>query len=328
MNDFFASLHFAYPWVFILIPLPWLIYYLIPPAGFMTASVYAPALVKLWQQYAVTKGKSNGCQLNTATFHLLWLLLLCTAASPYRIISGPPVMASRHQLMIAVDISDSMMTRDIILPSQQKITRLEAADRFLQALFRDHSKDKAGLILFAESPYLVVPLTDDHKIISTFISRSYTGLAGNKTAIGNTIAFAVSHLIESEKNSQKARVNQTLLLITDGQNTAGIYSPFHAAGIAAESGIRVYTLGIGSASGEGGLDESSLKYIAAETQAKYIHIGQNHALKNLSELIGQLALATDEAPATLSRQWLYLWLLGMAFFTGCLWIFYFSGFKE
>ena len=328
MNDFFASFHLAFPWVFIFIPLPWLIYYLIPATGFMTASVHAPALVKLWQQYGMTEEKGDKCQLNTITFHLLWVLLLCTAASPYRIISEPPVITGRHHLMIAVDISDSMMTRDITLPSQQKVTRLKAADHFLQALFRRHSGDKTGLILFAESPYFVVPLTDDHKVINTFISRSYTGLAGNKTAIGDTIVFAVAKLIESEKNSQKKQVNRTLLLITDGQNTTGIYSPSHAAGLAAESGVRVYTLGIGSASGEGGLDESSLQYIATETQAKYLHIGQNHALKNLSELIGQLELTTDETPAKLSSQWLYPWPLGMAFLSGCFWIFHFLRFKE
>ena len=84
------------------------------------------------------------------------------------------------------------------------------------------------------------PLTFDRKTVRTLLNESAIGLAGQFTAIGDAIGLAVKRLRERDQK------NRVLILLTDGANTAGEVDPMQATRIAAESGLKIYTVGIGA----------------------------------------------------------------------------------
>ena len=105
--------------------------------------------------------------------------------------------------------------------------------------------DQIGIVIFAKDTFNLCPLTQDHRALETFIDRIDFDLAnGDATAIGMGLANAVNKLRASKAKSKVA------ILLTDGENNSGQIDPIRAAEVAKQFGVRVYTIGVGSASGE------------------------------------------------------------------------------
>jgi len=100
--------------------------------------------------------------------------------------------------------------------------------------------DRLGLILFGSKAYLQTPLTFDRKTVRTLLMETPLGIAGGKTAIGDAIGLAVKRLQSRPADSR------VLILLTDGQNNIGEVTPLQAAKIAAQEGVKIYTIGFGA----------------------------------------------------------------------------------
>jgi len=169
---------------------------------------------------------------------LLVFLIIIILARPQM---GRSFTESKHyglDIFLAVDTSQSMSALDMRW-NNQPVDRLEVLKHILETFVMKRDKDRLGLLVFGEKAYTQCPLTLDHGAILDLIKHLQIGMVGNATAIGSAMAVGIKRLKDLEAKSK------ILILMTDGQNTAGDISPEIATEMAEELGIKIYTIGIG-----------------------------------------------------------------------------------
>lgn len=172
---------------------------------------------------------------NLHWFNRLALALLIVAmARPQRLWTEEKVKADALDIVLAMDISPSMLSRDFE-PDRLAVAKQVAID-FVEK--RPH--DRIGLVAFSAEAFTQCPLTADKKVVQNFIRELTVGRLEDGTAIGMGLATALNRIKTSEAKSK------IVILLTDGENNAGDISPVQAAEIASTLGIRVYTVGIGT----------------------------------------------------------------------------------
>ncbi len=287
----------AWPWMLLALPLPWLARRLLPEArALQEAGLRVPAL----ERFALLRQRRASERLfdwRAWAAAVAWLLLILAAARPEFVGDELDVPVSGRNLMLAVDLSGSMDQKDFIL-GNTRVDRLTATKAVASDFITRREGDRIGLILFGERAYLQVPLTLDRETVKTLLLEAFIGLAGEKTAIGDAITLAVKRIHEQEQDAGE----QVLLLLTDGANTAGEVDPLKAAELAAQIGLKVYTIGIGAeqlevASLLGGrrqinpsadLDEETLTRIAELTGGDYFRARDTAGLQEIYRLVDEL----------------------------------------
>lgn len=286
----------AWPWLLFLLPLPFLIRLLprVKQASITTLDV--PFLKNMFASQQQTN-KHPWRWLNL----LLWLFLLLAVSRPQWVGEPIPLPIEGRDLMLAIDISGSMEQKDMQIGGQP-VDRLTAVKKVAGEFIERRTGDRIGLILFGENAYLQTPLTFDRKTVQTLLYEAAIGLAGKSTAIGDSIGLAVKKAREVENN------NRILIVLTDGQNTAGAIEPLKAAELAREEGLKIYTIGVGAdelvSNGFFGqrlinpsadLDEATLKRIAKITEGQYFRARNSQELEQIYQMLDELEpLAEDE----------------------------------
>ena len=238
---------FAWPWLLLAMPLPWLERRLLPPARGGDAALkvpYGPRLDAIAGRGTAMRARGIG-----PLAWLAWALLCVAAARPQQL--GEPVQPPQagRELMLAVDLSGSMSDEDMRL-GNDVVDRLTAAKAVLADFLDRRAGDRVGLIVFGQKAYALTPLTLDLDTVRQQLDDSVVGLAGRETAIGDAIGLAVKRL-----RARPAR-QRVLVLLTDGVNTAGLLEPIKAAQLARDEGVRVHTIAFG---GEVGGAHASLR---------------------------------------------------------------------
>ena len=310
------SLEFQWPWVFLLLPLPLLIVILLP-----RATAGAPAALRIPFFTALGSGISLQQQPHSRIWKLLaittWIILVIAAARPQLIGESIELPVTGRSLMLAVDISGSMDTRDMEI-NGRGITRLTAVKAVAGEFIERRKGDRIGLVLFGSQAYLQAPLTFDRKTVRTLLDEAQIGLAGQQTAIGDAIGLAVKRL------QKQPRKNRVLILLTDGANTAGNVDPPKAADLAAQEGIKIYTIGVGADTqlirtpfgiqqiGGSDLDEPSLKAIAKKTGGEYFRARDVTSLAKIYGLLDKIEPLSEDKLTYRPVDELYQWPLGLA----------------
>jgi Ca-activated chloride channel homolog len=264
----------AYRWVLLLLPLPFLVYWLLPTYkeerdsvrfSFFAAIVHATGLKA---SPGAVIPRSNLLQKILAP--LCWCLILLALARPQFV--EPPIekIQPARDLMLALDISQSMETPDFRTPDGKRIRRVDAVKQVVSSFIGKRVGDRIGLIVFGTSAYPVAPFTLDHNTCLEMLHQTESGMAGPQTVIGDAIGLAIKQF---ESSDAKQRV---LILLTDGNDTGSRMPPDKAAGIAKQRGILTHVVGLGDphATGEDKVDYASLKRIAAATGGQVFH-GEN-----------------------------------------------------
>lgn len=223
------------------------------------------------------------------------LLFWCGAASLIVALAGPEsIHRSRIYLSRGVDImfvldeSPSMFAADIapgkavqaaaLAQAPQPESRFQAAESVIREFVKHRENDPVGLVSFARDALLRIPPTLDYRSFLSILDQIKPGGLGNGTAIGMGLGVAVLNLHSS------IAPRKVIILLTDGENNAGEISPMEAAGLAADYGIRIYTIGIG------GSGEAPIRYIDPETGKEYIGYLRNAfdeaLLKGIAEKTG------------------------------------------
>jgi Ca-activated chloride channel family protein len=287
---------FAWAWIFLLAPLPWLLRAWLPPADSGEAALKISFLAEL----EGLSGRRARVRLpalrQQAPFALIWLLLLLACARPQWLGEPLPLPASGRDLLLAVDVSGSMDYADMLWEDQE-VSRL---------------------ILFGSRAYLQSPLTFDRQTVHTWLDEAQKNIAGPQTAIGDAIGLAVKRLRE---RPAKSRV---LVLVTDGANNGGEIDPLTAARLAAEEGITIYPIGIGADPEQGGvlgmlgfnpgidLDEPSLRAIAEATGGEYFRARDSQELQAIEATLDRLEPVAQKPTLARPTLPLYPWPLGLA----------------
>jgi len=308
-----AGFEFAWPWMVVALPLPWLWRRWLKPA--------APGQALHLPQPGVQLIKVLG---NTAhgivpwLMALAWLCLLTAAARPQWVGPLQAQQRSGRALMLAVDLSGSMRTQDMDLAGQP-VSRFEAVEAIAGDFIRRRSGDEMGLILFGSQAFLVTPLTYDLSAVRAQLQSAVVGLAGTETAIGDAIAVSVKRL---SAMPEQARV---LVLLTDGVNNSGNITPREAARAAKAAGVRIYTIGVGATqmtvpgffgnqliNPSADLDADMLTTIAQETGGQFFRATDGNELANAYRAIDALEPMPHQGPTLRPRHELFRWPLAAA----------------
>ncbi|MDO9320813.1 MAG: VWA domain-containing protein [Pseudomonas sp.] len=307
---------FTWPWIFLLAPLPWLLRRWLPVAESGEATLNVSFLPEL-EALAGRRARANlSAWQQQLPFALIWLLLLLAAARPEWVGEPLPLAASGRDLMVAVDVSGSMEQRDMQWQGQD-VDRLSLVKHLFSDFIEQRRGDRVGLILFGSQAYLQAPLTFDRHTVRTWLDEAVIGIAGKNTAIGDAIGLAVKRLRQRPANSR------VLILITDGANTAGAIEPLTATRLAAEQGVKIYTIGIGSDPDAGllsmfglnpgsDLDEPTLKAIATQTGGQYFRARDADELEEIKASLDQLEPVAQQATQARPALALYCWPLSAA----------------
>ncbi len=312
------NIEFASPWLLAALPLPILVAWLLPAAADTAgAALRLPFYNALHASMGEGRGSRSRWRLLLAS--LAWCCLVLAAARPQ--VLGDPVQlpVSGRDLLLAVDISGSMETADMLL-GKQVATRLAAVKYVAGDFIQRREGDRLGLILFGDQAYLQTPLTFDRNTASIQLDEAAIGLAGQRTAIGDAIGLAVKRLRDQPQE------NRVLILLTDGENTAGTVDPQKAADIAASSAVRIYTIGVGAdervVSGFFGkrrvanseLDEPALIAIAEKTGGQYFRARDIAGLEAIYRLLDELEPVSADEEVFRPVHELYMWPLATALF--------------
>jgi Ca-activated chloride channel family protein len=311
-------IHLAWPWLLLFLPLPWLVWRWWPPARQeVSDALFAPFAIGLADSSA-SSGVSSPARWRLGLASLMWLCLIAAAARPQWL--GEPVTMPQtgRNLMLAIDVSGSMETPDLAVDGSQA-TRLEAVKRVAGKFIDQRAGDRVGLVLFGTQAYLQSPLTFDHVTVRHFLEEAVIGVAGRETAIGDAIGLAVKRLREAPGGEA------VLILLTDGQNTAGVVRPQQAAALAAQTGLRIHTIGIGAdrmrvpgllgarmINPSADLDEATLKAIAQATGGRYFRARSREDLKDVYAQLDELEPVAGDSRVVRPITALYPWPLAAA----------------
>lgn len=324
---------FASPWTFLLV-LPWLaacwrVWRTARTKGviFASASTRFATVKPSWRQWC--------CALLPAVFLVGVLCLIIGAAGPRTQLARDVRASDALAVMMTVDISGSMSGLDLS-EGRDDVTRLDVVKQMFHTFVERRPDDLIGLVTFGGYASVRAPLTADHRALLHTLSgvripgaqgdtdergRRYTGDEA-QTAIGDGLAVSLLRLKDALPKTK------IVILLSDGENNAGAVTPLEAAKAAAELGVRVYTVGVGTtgvAKARGRdlwgrtvihnmwmtLDEGTLKQIAALTGGEYANVREPEQLEAFLEHISELETTRVERQvytryASHARLWLML----------------------
>jgi Ca-activated chloride channel family protein len=289
-------LELGFPLALAALPLPLLVLWLASPHREVVQAVRIP----FFEGASAGLDKGAGAVVQTRSWAqmafawTLWALVLVTLARPAWV--GEPVERTEaaRDIMLAVDISGSMGTRDFIGPDGARGSRLDGVKSVLDGFIAARKDDRIGLIVFGSAPYVLVPFTRDTEAARALLATLEPGMAGQNTMLGDAIGLAIRSFEASEV---EARV---LILLSDGTDTGSRMAPAKAADIAAQNGVVIDTIAVGdteAASDSEKVDIATLQQIA---EAAGGSLSRAEDAQSLSDIYARIDAAGARQGATVS----------------------------
>ncbi len=300
------------PWALFLLPLPLLVWWLVPPHRETAASVRLPFFDQVARAAGVepTVGSvvPRRSWPQTLVDVLVWCLIVVALARPQYV--EPPLEKTEPQrdILLALDLSQSMDTRDFAAPDGTSKARVDAVRTVVADFVAKRPGDRIGLIAFGDAPYPLAPFTMDHALVQTLVKGLLPGIAGPRTALGDSLGLGV-RMFEKTTVPQKV-----VILLTDGNDTASKMPPLKAADIARTKSILIHAIGIGNpdATGEDKLDTASLQKIAETTGGRYFFGGDQKQLQDIYDELDRITPQDQKQLSWRPRIELFHWPLSAA----------------
>jgi Ca-activated chloride channel family protein len=291
MINFFKNITFVHPYFLsLLLLVPILVFWYIRNQPGRYASMRMPAM----DNFSASSLRGRLQIVLPILRGLAFIALVFALARPQKTLRQEEVKAEGIDIMMAIDLSSSMLAQDF------DPNRLEASKRVAKDFISKRTFDRIGLVVFAGEAFTQCPLTTDHSVVQQFLAGLECGILEDGTAIGMGLATAVNRIKDSQVKSK------IVILLTDGVNNTGYVAPMQAAKIAQEFGVKVYAIGVGStgqtmapsARRRDGryvfnmvrveIDEALLNQIANMTGGKYYRATDEASLVNIYDTIDNL----------------------------------------
>lgn len=239
--------------------------------------------------------------LRAALRHVLFVLRLGAVGCLIIILARPQLKDNWQtsstegtDIVVALDVSSSMLARDL------KPDRMDAAKEMAAKFISGRTDDNVGVVIFAGESLTGMPMTIDHAALVNYIQGITPNMLADGTAIGEGLATSLNRILQGRAKSK------SIILLTDGSNNTGLVSPLHAAEIAKNNKVKVYTIGIGTnGTAEAPdhidqfgriiysrqpvvIDEATLRKIADDTGGKYFRATDNKVLSDIFSEIDRL----------------------------------------
>ncbi|WP_456403711.1 VWA domain-containing protein [Thiolapillus sp.] len=320
-------MHFHWPWMIFMLLLPvaqWLLFNneraINQDHLQRRTTLLHPYLQQLQTAFSSSSPKrSTGSIIHNLLVLLIWLGITFAMMRPQWLQPYTEERIEGYDLMLAVDASHSMEALDFSVNGQQ-VTRMQVVKGVMGRFLEHRQNDRVGLIIFGNQAFVLSPLTLDRRSVGQLLTNLVPRIAGDGTAMGDAIGLGVKKLRERPPGSR------VLILVADGENTAGTIPPLEAAKLAAKEGIRIYSIGVGSHQKEVpiveegrlvtrsdlGFDESLMRDIAEATGGAYFRASDTDALEKISKRINELEKTHAESRTVYIPNPLYRWPLGLA----------------
>ena len=299
-----------HPWLLLLAPAPLLVWWLLPAHRQTSASIRLPFFTQVTSAAGIHPSEGSviarrswpqiGCET------LAWCLIVVALARPQFV--EPPIekVEPQRDLMLALDLSQSMDTRDFVAPDGRMEARADAVRTVVSDFVTRRPGDRIGLIAFGDAPYPLVPFTMDHRTLQAVIADTLPGIAGPRTSLGDAIGLAIK-MFETTTVPEKV-----LIVLTDGNDTASKMPPAKAAQIAKQKNVVVHTVGIGDpkATGEDKLDTATLQKIASDTGGGYFFGADQAQLATIYQTLDRVTPQDQKNLSWRPRIDLFYWPLG------------------
>lgn len=304
-------LSFAWVWMGLLLPLPWILFYAFrnarPNKNIRAPKIFFPKLQQV--QHAFARSSLIAKQLpiwQKVLMSVIWVLLILCLMRPELVHDVAYGKNTGYDLMLAVDLSRSMDIVDFSA-NGRPLSRIAATKKVVANFVQQRAGDRIGLVVFADQAFLTIPLTLDTAAVSKLLNNLLVGMAGERTAIGDAIGIGVQNL---RKRPEASRI---LILLTDGEDTASHIPLLEAAKIAKAANIKIYTIGIGNK-----LDETLLEKISAMTDGIYYKVTNVNSLEQVYTQIDRLEKTEAVQKVVLIKVPLYHWPLCIALMLYCI----------
>lgn len=307
----------ASPWALLLLPIPFLLWFGLPPISARASCVLKVPFFKQMQSWIQPEKTRLWQKADGLGLLLSWFCLVMALTGPQWV--GPPRLLTRdsYNIMLALDVSPSMSVDDM-LDRGRRVTRLYAVKQAAKQFVNHRVGDKLGLILFGERAYVLTPLTYDRPNVIERLDDASVGLAGTSTSIGDALGLAIKRL---QQVPAKGRV---IVLLTDGVSNSGVLTPRKAAELAKAEGIKVYTIGLHSdidpqsfdgmflnLAGAADLDEPTLKAVAKVTGGHYFRATSQASLNKIYQYINQMERIKQQQATVRPQYDYYPWFLAL-----------------
>jgi len=301
-------------WVFWLLPLPILVYFILPPMRIKSASLFFPD----FQKAQIISGEKprNSALVKRRNFFvwivmmLIWICLVVTLSSPQLVGKPELKLKTSRSFLIVADISFSMAQKDWQLDGK-RVTRWEAVKSVMHDFINKREGDRMGLIFFGSAAYIQAPFTPDISVVEQLLEEADVGFAGQMTSIGRAIVKGIE-MFENDTIDSKV-----MLVLTDGVDAGMDILPLDAADLAKKESIMIYTIGIGKPGQSGSdLDEKTLKEISELTDARYFRGQDTEELEQIYKDLDELEPIEYEEEVYKPSTLLYYYPLAIALSLG------------
>lgn len=298
---------FESPWVLLLLAFLPLIY----PTWARRVRDRAPS--RLLRHPALGRDPAEGGPRGGQRWLLILLLLalgcLITAlARPVWVGESVQIDKPARSMVLLVDASPSMSTRDFRDDEGQMVSRMVVMREALETFITAHPRDRFSLMVVTDSAGTLVPETRDHDALRFWIEQLEPGLDGSATALGDGLAVAMESIAERR---ERGEASPQLLVWTDGVNTGGEMTPAEALTLARAENIELFTINLapGDAGPAGG--EPTLEDLARLSGGEAIAAGDREALLSVTEVIERHEIGGDAENTRRERHSLLAWFLAL-----------------
>ena len=298
----------------------WLLLLLLLPVWWLLARRRRPAAIVFSRVPVLARGPRAGRGVARMLALLRNLALVAGIVALARPRSGARAETSTSEginMVIAFDISSSMLAMDF-----QPQNRLEVARAKIKDFVRTRTSDRIGIVAFSGEALTQVPLTTDYPVVQLALDNLQPGQLEDGTAIGTAIATAANRLKDAPGKSR------VMIVLTDGVNNRGSIDPRTAARAAAQFGIRIYGIGVGTEGmapvpvGRGlfglryemqkvEIDDVLLTDISRSTGGRYFRARDPAALTAITEQINALERSPVRSRTYVRYSELFRWPLGL-----------------
>jgi Ca-activated chloride channel family protein len=305
-------LQFGFVWAFALIPAPLFILLLLPAYKERRTGVRTPFFRRMTRSLGLEPEPGAVVPRRNLAQWLLapvvWGLLVTAVARPVWVEDPIERQQAARDLMLAVDLSGSMDTRDFFTADDERISRLAAVRSVLDEFIARRGGDRIGLIVFGTAAYIQAPFTLDHDLVRLLLAETEVAMAGPQTMLGDAVGVAIKHFDAAETR------DRVLVLLTDGNDTGSRVTPRKAAELAADHDITLYTVGVGdpASAGEAPLDAETLRSMSNATGGEFFTAADRDELATIYAQIDELEPEQLEVLSYRPRRQLFHWPLGAA----------------
>ncbi len=284
-----SSIEFAHPWFFLLLPIPLLVYWLVPAYHSRESAIKVPFFSQILEALNETPKEAAGLLTSQwwqkVTLFVSWILIVTALAHPSILGEVQTREEFGRDVMVVVDLSGSMAEKDF-RQEGKALTRLQAAKSVLQQFVENREGDRFGLILFGDSAFVQTPFTADREVWLSLLNEADVAMSGQSTNLGDAMGLGIK-VFEQNQDPEQQKV---MIVLTDGNDTGSFVEPIDAAKIAAAKGIKIYMIAMGDPEtvGEQPLDMEVINRVSELTQARSFTAIDQQALSGAYKLIDEL----------------------------------------